>query len=123
MEKELYFDIASEIGAGALYLITSNDNNKSFYYHYCSSDLETDRVENTESNYADFTDFWKHFISDKNWHCLHPLYIHPELRIFIKQQLDNISWRIVKDDHWRVMYQRQWNKVLNNPAEYYKPVR
>lgn len=121
MNKELYFDIVSEEGAGALYYITTNDGKKNFYYHYCSSDLETGDAENTETDFLNFIDFWKYFIADKNWFCLHPLYIHPELRAFIKQQLNNISWRLVTDDQWRVMYQRQWNKVLNNPAEYYKP--
>ena len=122
MQKELYFDIVSEEGAGALYCITASDGNTNFYYHYCASDLDSDRTETKESDFKDFTDFWKDFASDKKWFCLHPLYIHPELRPFIKQQLDNISWRLVTDDHWRIMYQRQWNKVLNNPAEYYKPL-
>jgi len=123
MPKELYFDIVSDQGAGGLYLVIAGDGSTTFYYHYCSTDLETDRVETTEANFNNFTDFWKHFTSDIKWYCLHPLYIHPELRSFIKQQLDNVSWKLVKDDHWRVMYQRQWNKVLNNPAEYYKPLR
>ena len=50
MQKELYFDIVSDQGAGGLYLVVANDGSISFYYHYCSTDLETDLVETTEAN-------------------------------------------------------------------------
>lgn len=120
-QKDLYFDVVSEEGAGGLYRLTNSDGGVHYYYHYSSSDLETGKVYSAESRYEKFADFWNQFIRNTLWFCLHPLYVHPEQRPFIKQQLDIVNWQLVQDDKWREMYKRQWNKVLSNPPEYYKP--
>ena len=121
MKKELYFDIVSDEGAGGLYRITSPGSRVHFYYHYSITDIETDITSNHESDYPDFAGFWKTFSADRLWFCLHPLYLHPDQRAFVKKQLNAVNWNVVEDEKWREMYARQWNKVLNGPADYYAP--
>ncbi len=123
MNKELFFDIVSDEWAGGLYRLNDDKGNKSFYYHRSSSDLDEDKNTNAviENNYNSFTEFWAEFIKDNRWFTLHPLYIHPDQRPFIKEELKNVNWKVVTDEKWRDMYQRQWNKVLTNPASYYQP--
>lgn len=123
MQKELYFDVVSEEGAGGLYRLRGNNDGARFTYHYSSADLETDKVITSETSFDEFAGFWNFFVADPLWFCLHPLYIHPDQRAFVKQQLAKIDWNIVRDEKWREMYQRQWNKVLTNPAAYYSPDR
>ncbi len=121
MREDLYFDIMSVEGAGGLYVVEPASAEKHFRYHYTSSDLENDKTTNTSARYSSFEEFWKEFIKNNRWFTLHPLYIHPEQRPFIKEELRKVNWKVIADEKWRDMYQRQWNKVLNNPAEYYKP--
>ncbi|MEJ7737664.1 MAG: hypothetical protein WKF97_09580 [Chitinophagaceae bacterium] len=121
VQKDLYFDVVSEEGAGGLYRLTNTGGGIEFYYHYSSADLESDKVYAAESRYNRFADFWKQFIRNNRWFCLHPLYIHPEQRAFIKQELNKVNWELVEDEKWRDMYRRQWNKVLGDPPVYYKP--
>jgi|GEM_PF-641421 len=124
MNKELYFDIVSDKWAGGLYLITTEAGVKHFYYHHSLSDLENNDNKTivTETNYQEFKDFWEQFTTDNRWFTFHPLYIHPGQRPLIKEALNKVNWKLIADEKWRGMYQRQWNKVLNNPSEYYKPI-
>ena len=123
IHKELYFDIVSDEWAGGLYRLITETGKTSFYYHYSLSDLEDDNGKTTvvETHYTDFEAFWKQFTTNNRWFTFHPLYIHPEQRSLVKDALATINWQLVADEKWREMYRRQWNKVLNNPAEYYKP--
>ena len=121
MVKELYFDVVSEEGAGGLY-ITKDSRNTSFYYHYTATNLETDKTTVSETRHPSFDVFWKEFTRNNRWFILHPLYIHPEQRPFIKKELQKVNWNVIAAEKWREMYEQQWNKVLNNPAEYYKPM-
>ena len=120
MVKELYFDVVSDEGAGGLYII-KDSGNASFYYHYTVTDLETDKTTVSETCHPSFDLFWKEFTRNNRWFILHPLYIHPEQRPFIRKELQRVNWNVIADEKWREMYRQQWNKVLNNPAEYYKP--
>ncbi len=124
MNKELYFDIVSDEWAGGLYRLTTEAGITNFYYHHSLSDLESDNNNTTvsETNYPGFAAFWKQFTTSNRWFTFHPLYIHPDQRRFIQEELGKVNWKLVADEKWRDMYQRQWNKVLNNPAEYYKPL-
>ncbi len=124
MDKDLYFDIVSDEWAGGLYRLIT-ESKVSFYYHHSLSDLEDDNNKTTvsETNYPTFAAFWKQFTTNNRWFTFHPLYIHPEQRKFIKEELGKVNWKLIADEKWRDMYQRQWNKVLNNPVEYYKPFR
>ena len=121
MQKTLYFDIVSDESAGALTLLTSEDGNRSFHYHESASDLEYEKTINKEDTFVSFAEFWKFFTRDPKWFLLHPLFIHPDQRDFVRQQLKKVNWNIVEDEKWQNMYQRQWNKALTGPAQYYKP--
>jgi hypothetical protein len=125
MDKELFFDIVSDEWAGGLYRVTSDSGTTNFYYHHSLSDLEDDNQKTTvtESFFPGFAAFWKQFTLNNRWFTFHPLFIHPEERAFIREELKKVNWKLVADDKWREMYQRQWNKVLNNPASYYKPLQ
>src|SRR5690349_1102270 len=101
MQKTLYFDIVSDEGAGALTLITPADGKRSFHYHHSESDLEYEKIVNREHTFDSFAEFWKFFIRDQKWFLLHPLYIHPEQRNFIRQQLKKVNWNIVEDEKWQ----------------------
>ncbi len=122
MHKELYFDFVSEDGSAAVDRITNEQSDTYFNYQYSSSDLERDRMMVAEKRFETFNEFWTTFVENKQWFCLHPLFIHPEQRPFIREKLKAVNWSSVKDEKWQDMYQRQWNKVLNGPATYYKPM-
>jgi len=125
MNKELYFDIVSDEWSAGLYKLTAATGAISYYYHHTLSDLEDENHNTavvTETNYPGFAAFWEYFTMNGRWFTYHPLYIHPEQRPFIKEELKKVNWTSVADQKWRDMYQRQWNKVLNNPAVYYKPL-
>ena len=120
MKKELYIDISNEDAGGSLYRITANEDLVHFYYNHSTYNSDTDELKVFETNYADFAAFWAYITANKQWFYLHPLYIHPEQRDFIKQQLQQVDWSISGDKKWQDSHQRQWKKVLNDPGEYYK---
>ena len=120
MKKELYIDISNEDAGGSLYRITTDDGHIHFYYNHSTYNSDTDELKVFETNYADFPAFWKMIVTDKKWFYLHPLFIHPEQRDFIKQQLQNVDWTVSGDKKWQDSHQRQWKKVLNDPLEYYR---
>lgn len=122
MLKELYFDIVSDEWAGGLYILKSEQGNSSFHYHCTASDLDAEKTVITTFDYTSFADFWKELVKNDLWFTLHPLYIHPDQRPFIKEALKKVNWNRVADEKWREMYKRQWNKVLTNPATYYQPL-
>ncbi len=120
MKKELYIDISNENAGGSLYRITSDDGKIHFYYNHSTYNSDTDELKVFETNYADFASFWAFIITDKKWFYLHPLFVHPEQRGFITQQLQGVNWSVAGDKKWQESHQRQWKKVLNDPGEYYK---
>ena len=120
MNKELYIDISNEEAGGSLYRLTANDGRVHFYYNHSTYNSDTDELKVFETNYEDFAAFWQMITADKKWFYLHPLFVHPEQRDFIKQQLQNVDWTISGDKKWQDSHQRQWKKVLNDPTEYYR---
>ena len=120
MKKELYIDISNEDAGGSLYRVTADNGQVHFYYNHSTYNSDTDELKVFETNYTDFAAFWKFIITDKKWFYLHPLYVHPEQREFVKKQLVNVNWAISGDKKWQDSHQRQWKKVLNDPGEYYK---
>ena len=120
MTKELYIDISKEDAGGSLYRITENSGQIHFYYNHSTYNSDTDELKVFETNYPDFAAFWAYITADKQWFYLHPLYIHPEQRPFIQQQLQLVNWAVAGDKKWQDSHQRQWKKVLNDPAGYYK---
>lgn len=121
MSKELYFDISSEQSGGSLYRITEAGGRVSFLYDHSTYNDDADLVEVFKTSYASFADFWKVLTANTEWFYLHPLYVHPEQRTFIRQQLQSVNWNIHPDPRWQNSHRRQWDKVLNDPAGYYRP--
>lgn len=120
MKKELYIDISNEEAGGSLYRVTAADGRVHFYYNHSTYNSDLDELKLFETQYASFADFWKAVTADKRWYYLHPLYIHPEQRAFIQQQLQQVDWSVAGDIKWQQSHQRQWTKVLNDPGTYYK---
>ncbi len=120
MAKELYIDISNEEAGGSLYRVTEADGRVHFYYNHSTYNSDLDELKLFETQYPSFADFWKAITADRQWFYLHPLYIHPEQRAFIQQQLQQVDWTVAGDKKWQDSHQRQWKKVLNDPGTYYK---
>lgn len=120
MQKELYFDISTEQSGGSLYRIKDNAANFSFQYHHSKYDDDKDEIKTFETAYASFTDFWQMLIKDRQWFYQHPLYVHPEQRNFIREQLQKVNWSVQQNKKWQDSHQRQWKKVLTDKDDYYR---
>ena len=119
MSKELYFDISAEDSGGSLYRITPANGPASFYYNHSTYDSDKDEVKVFETNYPDFAAFWKELTKDRQWWWLHPLYIHPEQRDYVREQLKTANWASNPNKKWQESHQNQWKKVLTGPGGYY----
>ena len=123
MRKELYFDISSPETGGSLFRITDNQGHLSFYYNHSTYDDEKDELKVFETDYIDFNAFWQELTNNPEWFYLHPLYVHPEQRDFVKQELAKVNWNIHPNKKWQESHQRQWTKVLTDPAGYYRKMQ
>jgi hypothetical protein len=121
MPKELYFDISSEGSGGSLYRVPEADGQVAFLYNYSVCDPATGDVEVFDTWYVSFEAFWKALTEDREWYYRHPLFVHPEQREFVREQLKGVNWAIHPDKKWQESHQRQWKKVLTGPATYYRP--
>ena len=119
MPKELYFDISSEDSGGSLYRITGENEGLPFYYNHSTYDDDKDEVKVFETQFADFAAFWKDLVKDPKWYYRHPLFVHPEQREFVREQLAKVDWGVHPDKKWQESHQRQWKKVLTDPGQYY----
>ncbi|MEP6684525.1 MAG: hypothetical protein ABJA35_14745 [Parafilimonas sp.] len=119
MEKQLYFDISSEESGGSLYKIKDDAGKISFLYNHSTYDNARDEIKTFETQYELFNDFWQVLIKDKKWFYQHPLYVHPEQRDFIQQQLQKVNWSVHPDKKWQDSHQRQWKKILEAKDDYY----
>lgn len=117
--KELYIDISSEDAGGSLYRVTDAGGGVSFAYNHSTYNSDTDELKAFETRFADFDAFWKFITANKQWFYLHPLFVHPEQREFIQQQLEGVDWSFQGDAKWQHSHQRQWKKVLSDPGSYY----
>jgi hypothetical protein len=120
MEGELYFDISSEEQGGSLYREKLGEA-VLFVYDHSTYDAERDDVKVFKTTYATFAAFWSDLKKNKEWFYLHPLFVHPEVRSFVQQELRTVDWTVQGDHKWQDSHQRQWKKVLTDPADYYKP--
>ena len=120
MTKELYIDISNEEAGGSLYKVTANDGSSHFNYHHSTYNSDSDEIKVFETAYPDFTSFWQFITKDPLWFYLHPLFIHPEIREFIRQQLDGVNWAAGGNEKWQYSHQRQWKKVLEDSGNYYR---
>jgi hypothetical protein len=119
MQRELYFDISSEEKGGSLYKITSEAGTFTFLYQHSIYDDRRDEIKVFETSYASFDAFWQMLTKDAEWFYQHPLYIHPEQRDFIQEQLQKVNWSVHPNKKWQESHQRQWKKVLTDRADYY----
>jgi len=117
--RELYFDISSDESGGSLYRI-SKDGHPSFHYSHSTYNENTDVIKVFETPYPDFASFWKDLTKDPEWYYQHPLFVHPEQREFVREQLKQVNWDIHPDKKWQDSHQRQWKKVLSDPGQYYR---
>jgi hypothetical protein len=119
MKRELYFDISSEESGGSLFRISGEGGAISFYYSYSTYDSKKDEVKVFEKKFPDFAAFWMELTRDPKWWYLHPLYVHPEQRGFVREQLAKVNWAVHPNKKWQESHQRQWKKVLSDPGSYY----
>jgi hypothetical protein len=120
MPKELYFDISSEDSGGSLYRVREAGGEISFLYNYSITDTDTGEVEISDTWYVSWKAFWKVLTGDPEWHYRHPLYVHPEQREFVREELKRVNWGVHPDRKWQESHQRQWKKVLEDPGTYYR---
>jgi len=122
MPKELYFDISSEDSGGSLYRVKEKDE-VSFLYNHSTYNDKTDEVSVFDTWYTSFEAFWKVLTSDPKWYYRHPMFVHPEQREFVRDQLKVVNWGVHPNKKWQESHQRQWKKVLNDPGTYYDGVQ
>jgi hypothetical protein len=118
MPKELYFDISSEDSGGSLFRVQEKDG-VSFLYNHSTYNDKTDEVTVFDTWYTSFEAFWKVLTGDPKWYYRHPMFVHPEQREFVRQQLKIVNWAIHPNKKWQESHQRQWKKVLSGPQGYY----
>ncbi|MEI6950587.1 hypothetical protein V9K67_25610 [Paraflavisolibacter sp. H34] len=122
MKPELYFDISSTESGGSLYRLKGNDGSIFFTYQHSAYDEDSGDIEVFETAYPSFAAFWQELVKNKEWFYLHPMYVHPEQREFVRDQLKDVPWHIYPDRKWQESHQRAWKKVLTDPGEYYNPL-
>ena len=120
MQKELYFDISNESAGGSLFRITGDDGHTSFYYQHSTYDSDKDEMKVFESNYPDFAAWWKELKAGKHWFYNHPLFVHPDIRPLVKEELQQADWNVSPNKKWQESHQRQWKKVLEGGVSYYR---
>ena len=122
MQQELYFDISSEQSGGSLYRVKDEAGQFTFQYHHSTYNDDTDEIKTFETAYPSFTAFWQMLTKDPQWFYQHPLYVHPEQRDFIRDQLQRVNWAVHPNTKWQESHQRQWKKVLTDRDDYYRSV-
>lgn len=120
MPQELYFDISSEHSGGSLFRVINANGQISFLYNHSTYDDNTGNVQVFNTPYPSFTEFWKELTKNKEWYYLHPLYVHPEQRDFVQDQLKGVNWQLHPNKKWQESHQRQWKKVLTDGPGYYR---
>jgi hypothetical protein len=119
MHYELYFDISSEASGGSLYKVGEENGSASFVFEHSVMDEATDEIKVHKTSFNSFDAFWKELLNER-WYYMHPLFVHPEIRPFIEQQLQHVNWSIEGDFKWQESHKRQWKKVLTDPGRYYR---
>lgn len=122
MRPELYFDISSMESGGSLYRVRDKNGRVSFTYQHSVYDVQRDEIKVLETPYPSFAAFWQELVKDPQWFYLHPLYVHPDERAFVAEQLKGVNWEVQGDKKWQESHRRQWKKVLTDPKDYYNPL-
>lgn len=77
-------------------------------------------VDKDKTTFPDFYSYWKIFSQKPNWHYYHPLFIDVQYRELVREALETVDWNIFPDIKWQQSHQKQWDKVLSDPADYYR---
>ncbi len=123
MQHQIYFDINSPDSGGTLYREQDKDGHISFNYHHSTYDDYRDEIKVYQTVYPSFDAFWQHIIKNPEWFYQHPLYVHPDVRTFVQEQLKSVNWNVQGDKKWQESHQRQWKKVLTDPDSYYDSLK
>ena len=91
MKPELYLDISSEESGGSLFRTVSAAGKISFTYHHSTYDADRDITRVFETPYSSFDAFWEQLTKNREWFYLHPLFVHPDIRAFIRIQLKGVK--------------------------------
>jgi hypothetical protein len=118
MKPELYFDISSEESGGSLY----RQPDQSFLWHHSTYNDDEDETKVFKTTYPSFEAFWKALTTDRQWYYQHPMFVHPEVRPFVGEQLKKADWSVQGDAKWQISHQKQWTKVLSDRPGYYNPI-
>src|SRR6185437_6116375 len=100
MPKELYFDIHAEDSGGSLFRVREPDGGVAFLYNYSVANTKTGEAEVFDTWYVSFEAFWKALLKDPLWYYRHPLFVHPEQRTFVQQELKGVNWAVHPDKKW-----------------------
>ncbi len=119
MKKELYFDISSAQSGGSLFRV-EEQGKIYFLYSHSTYDDRKDELKVFETVFETFGAFWLYLSKDPEWFYLHPLFVHPEQRNFITEQLKQADWEVQAGKKWQESHQRQWKKVLHADDNYYR---
>ena len=105
--SERYFKYGCEGGGETLYRDAGNGKIL-FYTEGSSGGIEPDEpVKTWKRNYTDFEDFWKNrFTENEQWFRFYPIFIHEEIKGFIKQELEKIEGDGVYKDHTKSALER-----------------
>jgi hypothetical protein len=117
----LYFDISSEESGGSLFQVQEGSTS-SFLYHHSTYNDDNDDMKVYQTAYPTFAAFWKELTKDRHWFYQHPLFVHPDVRAFVQQQLQDVDWSVQGDFKWQDSHRKQWKKVLSDPGTYYNPL-
>ena len=120
MQKELYFDISTEESGGSLYRMRDEAGNATFRYEHSTYNDDRDEIKIFTTEFASFALFWQMLTKDPLWYYQHPMYMHPEQRAFVREQLAKVNWAIHPNAKWQESHQRQWKKVLTDKDDYYR---
>ena len=117
---EMYIHSSAADRGGSLYRVREAEKSDFFLYQHSTYNDDSDELEVFETRYETFEEFWLALTVDPEWYFLHPLFIHAEQRAFLGAQLQQVNWSVHADKKWQESHQRQWKKVLEDPATYYR---
>ena len=90
--EELIFHWGLKGYSAEIYRITENEKNR-FLKRYSSMDMDENDDEiwrHGEVEYKTFEDYWNEFVSQEHWLHYHPVYLHPDYKLFVREYLTNI---------------------------------
>ena len=112
--KEAFFQYGTEGGGETLYR-HNKDGEIIFYTEGRSGGiLDEEEIKKWKHDYKDFNHFWNSYFTQLgNWYYFHPVFIHPDIRDFIKAALQKIQ----HDSFYKRNAKHSWQKALNPPVK------